>query len=445
MADISPLTSNKPTSFHSIALNLAYVFILTVCHFTFPYIHELVFSFFNGLFLILSIFLFFYLNAVLRTSSISHFSYFSLFFRIIVSILVLSLSIIFIAFITNTVEIIQRFDFIRFLLFLFSFSVFAMIVTKYLYLLIKPKEKLKYVVLTDQFDELNLETLYSFADNIKRVKQFHITEIDSMINYAVEEGVASVYISIDSKNLNNLENLVNDLSKYAFDLFWILPNTFFKENALLNFTKPILLNGSPVSLDTNQYLLKRSLDVFGAFFILISISILLILVAGLIKMSDRGPIFYRQLRHGQYGKEFNMLKFRSMVVGSDYTDQQVTHDDLRVTLIGKIIRKTSFDEIPQLFNVLRGEMSLVGPRPHIISETDLYSKKIIHFLSRHQVKPGLTGLAQIRTRGKTNSVEHMQVKLESDLEYINQWSIYLDIKILISTPFSMWINRHTNV
>ena len=75
----------------------------------------------------------------------------------------------------------------------------------------------------------------------------------------------------------------------------------------------------------------------------------------------------------------------------------------------------------------------------------LYSKKIIHFLSRHQVKPGLTGLAQIRTRGKTNSVEHMQVKLESDLEYINQWSIYLDIKILISTPFSMWINRHTNV
>ena len=91
--------------------------------------------------------------------------------------------------------------------------------------------------------------------------------------------------------------------------FWILPNSFFKENALLNFTKPILLNGSPVSLDTNQYLLKRSLDVFGAISILITISPLLILVAGLIKISDRGPIFYNQLRHGQYGKEFNMLKF----------------------------------------------------------------------------------------------------------------------------------------
>ena len=445
MAEISPIQPNKPTSFHSIALNFTYVLILTACHFAIPYIHELVFSFFNGLFLILSIFLFFYLNAVLRASSISHFSYFSLFFRILISILILSLSIIFIAFITNTVEIIQRIEFIKFLLYLFLFSLMAMIVTKYLYSLIKPKEKLKFVLLTDQVEEVSVEKLNSFTDNIKRVKQFHLSEIDSMINYAIDEGVASVYISIDSQNLNNLENLVNDLSIYAFDLFWILPNSFFKENTLLNSTKPILLNGSPVSLDTNQYLLKRSLDVFGAISILISISPLLILVSGLIKISDRGPIFYNQLRHGQYGKEFNMLKFRSMVVGSDYTDLQVTHDDIRVTLIGKIIRKTSFDEIPQLFNVLRGEMSLVGPRPHIISETDLYSKKIIHFLSRHQVKPGLTGLAQIRTRGKTNSIELMQAKLESDLEYINQWSIYLDIKILLSTPLSIWTNRHTNI
>ena len=114
-------------------------------------------------------------------------------------------------------------------------------------------------------------------------------------------------------------------------------------------------------------------------------------------------------------------------------------------MIGKIIRKTSFDEIPQLLNVLKGEMSLVGPRPHIISETNLYSKKLIRFLSRHQVKPGLTGLAQIRTRGKTNSLELMQTKLESDLEYINEWTFYEDIKILLSTPISLWKNRDSNV
>ena len=162
-------------------------------------------------------------------------------------------------------------------------------------------------------------------------------------------------------------------------------------------------------------------------------------------LRDSAEEVENKVRHGQYGKEFNMLKFRSMRVGSDYLDQQVTHDDSRVTLIGRIIRKTSFDEIPQLLNVLRGEMSLVGPRPHILSETNRYSKEIISFLSRHQVKPGLTGLAQIRTRGKTNSLELMQHKLESDLEYINEWSIYLDLKILIKTPLSIWNNRNTNV
>ena len=140
-----------------------------------------------------------------------------------------------------------------------------------------------------------------------------------------------------------------------------------------------------------------------------------------------------------------MLKFRSMAVGSDYLDQEVTHDDSRVTLIGRIIRKTSFDEIPQLLNVLRGEMSLVGPRPHILSETNRYSKEIITFLSRHQVKPGLTGLAQIRTRGKTSTLELMQEKLDSDIEYISQWTLYLDLKILFNTPLSLWKNRNTNI
>jgi putative colanic acid biosynthesis UDP-glucose lipid carrier transferase len=134
-----------------------------------------------------------------------------------------------------------------------------------------------------------------------------------------------------------------------------------------------------------------------------------------------------------------------MAEGSDYSDQQVTIDDPRVTMIGKVIRKTSIDEIPQLLNVLRGEMSLVGPRPHIISETHHYSKKILRFLSRHQVKPGITGLAQIRTRGKTDSMDLMQEKLSSDLEYINNWSIYMDLTILLNTPLSLWKNKDTNV
>ena len=445
MNNISTLQSNKATSFHSIALNIVYIAILTACHFTTPYIHELVFSFFNGLFLILSIVLFFYLNAVLRTSSISRFSYFSLFFRIIISILFFSLSIIFIAFITNTTEIIKRSEFLIFLIYLFSFSIFAMILVKYLYSLIKPKYLPNVILLTDQniIKDINANL---FASNAKfDIKQFHINEIDKMIDFAVNNGAEGVYISISVKNLSILDKIVNDLTIYAFDLYWILPGSFFTENTNPNSIKPVLLNGSPVSLDTNQYLLKRSLDVVGSLVILLLISPLFFLVSCIIKFSDNGPIFFHQLRRGQYGKEFNMLKFRSMSVGSNYSDQQVTHDDPRVTLIGKIIRKTSFDEIPQLFNVLRGEMSLVGPRPHINTETERYSKAIIRFLTRHQVKPGLTGLAQIRTRGKTNSLELMQEKLDSDLEYINQWSIYMDIKILLNTPISIWRNRDTNV
>jgi exopolysaccharide biosynthesis polyprenyl glycosylphosphotransferase len=444
MANLSPLKLNNHTSFHAIALNIVYVAILTICHSAIPYIHELVFPFFNGLFLILSIVLFFYLNAILRTSSVSRLAYFSLFFRIIISILFFSLLIIFIAFITNTTEIIKRAEFLKFLLYLFSFSVLAMVLTKYLYLLIKPKEQSNIILLTDHEDKWSFNNNLGLQSNTS-IKYFHINDLEEMIDFAVNMCVESVYISISAQNLNSLQNFISDLSIYSFNLYWILPESFFDKKAGSSLIKHVLLNGSPVSHDSNQYFLKRSLDVVGSIFILIIISPLIFLVGCFIKISDSGPIFYHQLRHGQYGKEFNMLKFRSMAVGSDYSDLQVTHDDPRVTLIGKILRKTSFDEIPQLLNVLRGEMSLVGPRPHIIAETDKYSKKIIRFLTRHQVKPGLTGLAQIRTRGKTNSLELMNEKLESDLEYINQWSIYLDIKILVNTPLSIWKNRNTNV
>jgi len=442
---MSDFQATKSTSFHSVALNIIYVLILIVCHFVFPYIHELVFSFFNGLFLILSMTLFFYLNAVLRTSSISRLSYFSIFFRLILVIICFSFAMIFIAFMTNTIEILKREEFLIFLFNVWLFCLLAMILAKYFYTLIKPTEKPNIVLLTDASFDDDPKKIAFHSTNKEFNKQFQLSGIDALIDYAVDNGVEGVYISLNSANLNLIEGLIEELSKYAFDLFWVLPESFFADSAYSKILKPVLLNGSPVSLDSNQYLLKRSLDVVGSIALLIVVSPLFIFVSFLIKISDRGPIFYHQLRHGQFGKEFYMVKFRSMVVGSDYSDQQVTPDDKRVTMIGKIIRKTSFDEIPQLLNVLKGEMSLVGPRPHIISETNLYSKKLIRFLTRHQVKPGLTGLAQIRTRGKTNSLELMQTKLESDLEYINEWTFYKDIKILLSTPISLWKNRDSNL
>jgi len=446
MATITNSQSYKSTSFHSIALNISYIAILILFHFLNPYIHELVFSFFNGLFLILSITLYFYLNLILRTSSITHFSYYSLFFRVISATIFLALSIITISFLTNTTEIIIRDAYVIFILYVTVFVLLTVFVSKYFYTLIKPRINSNIILLTDHDDLQNLKVLPLLKNANKHVniKKFEISEMNSLINYAVEHQVEEVYIYINSKQLGSLENILKKLSIYAFNIFWVLPDFIFSEDIPRDPMKPILLNESPVTLDTNQYLMKRSIDVLGSILILLLSLPLIIAVSILIKASDHGPVLYRQKRYGRNGIIFNMMKFRSMRINSHNPNMQVSKEDDRVTSIGKIIRKTSFDELPQLINIIRGEMSLVGPRPQTEDEINIYSKKLIKFLTRHHVKPGLTGLAQVRTRVKTDSVELMNEKLLSDLEYIKNWSLYLDIKILFLTPISMWINRQKN-
>ena len=446
MATITNSQSYKSTSFHSIALNISYIAILILFHFLNPYIHELVFSFFNGLFLILSITLYFFFNLMLRTSSIKHFSYYSLFFRVISATIFLALSIITISFLTNTTEIIIRDAYVIFILYVTVFVLLTVFVSKYFYTLIKPRINSNIILLTDHDDLQNLKVLPLLKNANKHVniKKFEISEMNSLINYAVEHQVEEVYIYINSKQLGSLENILKKLSIYAFNIFWVLPDFIFSEDIPRDPMKPILLNESPVTLDTNQYLMKRSIDVLGSILILLLSLPLIIAVSILIKASDHGPVLYRQKRYGRNGIIFNMMKFRSMRINSHNPNMQVSKEDDRVTSIGKIIRKTSFDELPQLINIIRGEMSLVGPRPQTEDEINIYSKKLIKFLTRHHVKPGLTGLAQVRTRVKTDSVELMNEKLLSDLEYIKNWSLYLDIKILFLTPISMWINRQKN-
>lgn len=440
---MSEIKAKGSSSFHAVALNFIYIIVLSISHFLIPYIHELVYSFFNGLFLLLSILIFFYINALLRTSSISYFSYSSLLFRIIFSVLLLAFSMVFIAFVTNTTEIIQRIDFIKFLALILVLNVILMTLGKYIYHLIRPIENSHIILITNVGNIRNHKIQNLLSDSERSVKQYKVTEIDELIDYAIEMKVEAVYIYIDPKNLNALEPIIKSLSIYAFELYWVLPETIFSESVSAFSVQPVRLNASPVNLDTNQYLLKRSLDVVGALLILFLLLPITIFVAMAIKISDNGPIFFTQSRIGQFGKEFKMIKFRSMVAGSDLSDKQVTDNDERVTLIGRIMRKSSFDEFPQLINVIKGEMTLVGPRPHILTDTDYYSEKILKFLTRHQVKPGLTGLAQISSRAKTNSISLMQEKLTKDLDYINNWSLYLDIKILLLTPISLWKNRNT--
>ncbi|MBX9930984.1 MAG: undecaprenyl-phosphate glucose phosphotransferase [Methylobacterium sp.] len=181
---------------------------------------------------------------------------------------------------------------------------------------------------------------------------------------------------------------------------------------------------------------------------LIALAPLMLAIALAVRLTSPGPILFRQKRHGFNNEIIEVLKFRSMYVEQcDYTAaKQVTRGDPRVTPVGRIIRKTSLDELPQLFNVLKGELSLVGPRPHALSARAanvLYDQVVDGYFARHKVKPGITGWAQVRGwRGETDTDEKIQRRVEHDLYYIENWSVFFDIRIMLATPISLVRTRN---
>jgi putative colanic acid biosynthesis UDP-glucose lipid carrier transferase len=188
---------------------------------------------------------------------------------------------------------------------------------------------------------------------------------------------------------------------------------------------------------TGVHLLAKTMeDMVLSALILILISPVLLLVAIAIKLDSPGPVFFRQARAGWNGRTFKIWKFRSMYVHQPETGmlKQAGKNDPRITRVGAFIRKTSLDELPQVFNVLMGDMSLVGPRPHAIQHDEEYSRRIDDYFARHNIKPGITGLAQVRgLRGETSDIDQMAQRIEADIEYINNWSVWLDLAILIRT------------
>jgi putative colanic acid biosysnthesis UDP-glucose lipid carrier transferase len=185
--------------------------------------------------------------------------------------------------------------------------------------------------------------------------------------------------------------------------------------------------------------LKNLEDKVLAFLILVLAAPVLVAIAIAIKLDSPGPIFFRQQRMGWSGEAFRIWKFRSMVVHQpeDGIVKQAQKNDPRMTRVGAFIRRTSLDELPQLFNVLMGEMSLVGPRPHAIQHDVQYSPDVSGYFARHNIKPGITGLAQVRGyRGETKDIDQMIRRVDSDIEYINNWSLWLDFVILVRTVFA---------
>ena len=255
--------------------------------------------------------------------------------------------------------------------------------------------------------------------------------------------IDDIIVAIDITQHPQATALLDQFHAMPSNVFYCLPLPFFGR-----VQQDILISGVPLVQvyhkppEGQSVWMKRALDVTVSGLALVAISPLMLTIAMLVKLSSPGPVFFRQQRGGFNGQTFEMLKFRSMRVGAAAVkdesgkEKQATQDDPRITPIGKFIRKTSIDELPQLINVLRGDMSLVGPRPHAMSHDTYYANMVDRYASRQKMRPGLTGWAQLNGwRGETDTIEKMAKRVEYDIWYIENYSLALDLKILFLTPF----------
>jgi len=267
------------------------------------------------------------------------------------------------------------------------------------------------------------------------------TELESCLGYIKDELVDEIYCSV-SELTNKQLNIIIDFADNNLKIVKFLPDNKDIYSKKLkyeyyNYTPILTLRNIPLEDSVNQ-LIKRLFDILFSFTVIVFLlSWLTPLFAILIRIESRGPIFFKQSRNGFNYKEFDCYKFRSMMPNKNAHLYQATRGDQRITKIGKFIRKTSIDELPQFFNVLFGDMSVVGPRPHMVSHTDMYAKRIDKFMVRHFVKPGITGLAQVSGfRGEIETDKDIINRVKYDIFYIENWSILLDIKIIVQTALN---------
>ena len=266
-----------------------------------------------------------------------------------------------------------------------------------------------------------------------------LDEIDEII---YKYHIKRVYVSLPLRLAEKVEELNDYLVEFHVDVIWVLDLSDWK---LLNHSVrevagiPIIcLNESPVMVSRVMISIKHFTDKIISVLMLLLLAPLLIITAIAVKITSPGPVLFKQQRNGYDGSVIYIWKFRSMLVHVDSEVIQATKHDERITRLGAFLRRSSIDELPQLFNVLQGTMSLVGPRPHAIAHNHYYSARIGTYMARHRIKPGITGLAQINgCRGETETVDKMQRRVEYDLQYINNWSLWEDYKILLKTPFTL--------
>lgn len=269
---------------------------------------------------------------------------------------------------------------------------------------------------------------------------------EESIAYAKAHRIKEVFCALPDTELDRIQVLMRRADREMIR-FKMVPDVkdYFKKNVSVQWFGhiPVLSpRTEPLEIKSNQ-VLKRSFDVLVSLMVIIFVlSWVIPLMAILIKAGSRGPVFFRQLRSGKDNVPFYCLKFRSMVINDEADSRQAQKMDSRITGIGAFMRRNSIDELPQFINVLFGEMSVIGPRPHMLQHTAEYSALIDQFMVRHLVLPGITGWAQIKGfRGETTAEESMQERVRADIWYLENWSFLLDLKIMFLTAWHVIIGN----
>jgi Undecaprenyl-phosphate glucose phosphotransferase len=286
-----------------------------------------------------------------------------------------------------------------------------------------------------------------FCEEKERVRELSLLPIIGPVHRAVETskqmGVEEIFSTIGPEQEPKLYRVMQEADQHCIR-FRFVPdlNLFLNRSFHIQYINdiPVLSVRKEPLNEVGNVIKKRIFDLLVSGFVCVFILPWMIIIIGLlIWLESPGPIFFKQLRTGQNNKPFWCLKFRSMKINSEADNKQAERNDARLTRIGKFLRRTSLDEFPQFINVLKGEMSVVGPRPHMLKHTDDYSKIIKEYMVRHFAKPGVTGWAQVNGfRGEIKTLEQMQGRVSHDLWYAENWNLWLDVRIIFLTIYSIF-------
>ena len=293
----------------------------------------------------------------------------------------------------------------------------------------------------DQERRLSVDGYFEDPRHIHELTNLPIIgNIDESVSYAIKNRVSEIYSTISPETNSTIYDMAQAAEKSLIRFKFVPDFKFYvnRDTHLEYLAELPILSLRPEPLeDLSNSIKKRAFDiVFSLLVIVFILSWLTPLLAILIKLSSKGPVFFVQNRSGKDNRSFRCWKFRSLAVNADAHEKQVTRNDGRITKVGSFLRKTNLDELPQFFNVLMGSMSVVGPRPHMLRHTEVYSKILGQYMIRHFVKPGVTGWAQVNGfRGEIKREDQLRQRIEHDIWYLEHWSPWLDLRIIFLTIY----------